>query len=74
MTTSNFIFWFMIGLLLGWAAVSFYLRRQGVGFSLQSSGDRVFRCMGCDYVYTDDEDAERSLCPECGKMNSPVQF
>ena len=51
-----------------------FLRRRDVKFDPATSRDNVFRCEGCEYVYTDDGDVERSLCPECGAMNSSVQF
>ncbi len=74
MPASDFIFYFLLVLLAGWSAVSFYLRRSDVKFDPATSRDNVFRCEGCEYVYTDDGDVERSLCPECGAMNSSVQF
>ena len=74
MLTSDVIFLFLIVLLSGWAVVAFYTRRQDVKFDHAASRDHVFRCEGCEYVYTDDGDVERSLCPECGKMNNSVQF
>ena len=51
-----------------------YTRRAESDFTVESSGDQVFRCEECDYVYTDDHDVERSLCPECGRMNNPCSF
>ena len=36
--------------------------------------DRVFRCVKCGLVYTDDADADRSRCTQCGKLNQPVVF
>jgi len=54
--------------------VAYYTRRPESDFTPESSGDQVFRCEECDYVYTDDADVERSLCPECGRMNNSVQF
>ena len=74
MLTSEVIFLFLIVLLSGWAVVAFYARRQDVKFDHAASHDHVFWCEGCEYVYTDDGDVERSLCPECGKMNNSVQF
>ena len=74
MLASDIIFLFLIVLLSGWAVVAFYTRRQDVRFDPDTSHDHVFRCEGCEYVYTDDGDVERSLCPECGKMNNSVQF
>ena len=74
MSPSEIVFSFLLLVLAGWSALAFYMRQRDVNFNLKSSGDRIFRCRECDYVYTDDEDVERSLCPECGIMNSPVQF
>jgi Zn finger protein HypA/HybF involved in hydrogenase expression len=74
MTPSELIFAFLFMLLAGWAVVAFYTRRPESDFTIESSGDQVFRCEDCDYVYTDDADVERSLCPECGRMNNSVQF
>ena len=36
--------------------------------------DRVFRCQKCGNVYTDDADADRSRCTQCGKLNELVVF
>jgi len=36
--------------------------------------DTVFRCKNCGLVYTDDADADRSRCIQCGKLNVPVEF
>ena len=36
--------------------------------------DRIFRCVNCGYVYTDDPDVDRSRCAQCGKLNEPIVF
>ena len=74
MPVTDLIFIILLALMMGWAAVAYYLRRRDVKFDPASSRDNVFSCEGCEYVYTDDGDVERSLCPECGKMNHSVQF
>ena len=74
MLISDIIFLYLIVMLVGWAVVAFYARRQVVKFDHATGHDHVFCCEGCEYVYTDDGDVERSLCPECGKMNNSVQF
>jgi len=74
MHASDAIFLLLGLLLVGWATVAFYWRRRDVKFDPATSRDNVFRCEGCEYVYTDDGDVDRSLCPECGKMNHSVQF
>ena len=74
MSPSELIFSFLLILLAGWAMVALYTRRAESDFTVESRGDQVLRCEECDYVYTDDHDVERSLCPECGRMNNSVQF
>ena len=54
------------------AAVYAELRRRR--FAPTESEDRIFRCLRCGYVYTDDPDVERSRCSQCGQMNEPFQF
>jgi len=39
-----------------------------------ASGDRVFRCGKCGYVYTDDPDVDRSRCPQCRCINDAMSF
>jgi len=74
MSPSSVILFLLLLLVIGWGLTAFYLRRQDVGFNPEPSGDTIFECKVCDHFYTDDADVERSLCPECGEMNSPVQF
>jgi rubrerythrin len=74
MLVSDIIFLYLIVMLVGWVVVAFYARRQVVEFDHATSYDHVFSCEWCGYVYTDDGDVDRSLCPECGKMNNSVQF
>jgi predicted Zn-ribbon and HTH transcriptional regulator len=54
--------------------VAFYTRQRGLDFEPDPNRDNVFSCEECEYVYTDDDDVERSRCPECGVMNRPVVF
>lgn len=74
MSIADGIFLFLLLLLGGWGVLAFVLRRQDVEFGPGGSEDQVFRCEECNYVYTDDADVGRSLCPECGRMNNSVQF
>lgn len=53
-------------------AVYAELRRRR--FSPTPSEDRVFRCLRCGYVYTDDPDVDRSRCSQCGQTNEAVEF
>ena len=58
--------------LLGVFALLYEFRRKR--FEPEPTEDRVFRCQDCAYVYTDDNDVDRSRCPECGLSNSPFVF
>ena len=74
MSPQYLILFFLFFHLAGGGLAAFYLRRQSADFKPEPSGDTIFECEACDHFYTDDSDVERSLCPECGKMNCPVQF
>ena len=43
-------------------------------FGPRPSDDRVFRCVKCAYVYTDDPDVDRSRCQQCGTLNEAIKF
>ena len=64
----------MTALLAGVGVLSLLsdLRRRRIGADV--SQDRVFRCVRCTSVYTDDSDEERSRCPQCGKTNEAFRF
>lgn len=51
-----------------------YAERRRRRFTPTPSADHIFRCAKCGFVYTDDDDVDRSLCPQCGTMNDEVQF
>ncbi|MBE7498928.1 MAG: hypothetical protein HS113_01180 [Verrucomicrobiales bacterium] len=53
-------------------AVFYGLRERRFGPS--RSGDRLFRCGKCGYVYTDDPDVDRSRCPQCRCMNDAFSY
>jgi len=61
-------------LLAALGGLSFHgeFRRRRIGADV--SEDRVFRCLRCTAVYTDDQEVERSRCPQCGKTNEAVRF
>ena len=48
------------------------LRRRRFGPA--HAEDRIFRCVKCGLVYTDDADVDRSRCTQCGKLNEPIEF
>ncbi len=58
--------------LLG--VIALYYERRRRYFEPRPSEDRLFRCGKCAYVYTDDADVERSLCPQCGTLNEAFKF
>jgi hypothetical protein len=60
-----------LGVLCVVGIVSELHRRQ---FGPAHPEDRVFRCLKCGFVYTDDADVDRSRCSQCGKLNEPVEF
>ena len=61
----------LLGALSGLGIYSELRRRR---FGPTHSEDRVFRCVKCGFVYTDDADVDRSRCLQCGKLNEPIEF
>jgi protein-arginine kinase activator protein McsA len=57
---------------LGIVGIFSELRRRRFGPAHPE--DRVFRCVKCGLVYTDDADVDRSRCSQCGKLNEPIVF
>lgn len=74
MSVGALIFAYVVVTLGAIAAVSFYHEFQRRQFEPTHSEDRIFRCLTCSYVYTDDPDVDLSRCPQCGRMNSPIEF
>lgn len=54
--------------------VGFFSELRRRRFGPTHTDDRVFRCVRCGLVYTDDADVDRSRCTQCGKLNTPVEF
>ena len=74
MTTDFLIFLYVLVLLVGLSAVALYSEMVRKRFEPTPSEDRIFRCRKCAFVYTDDPDADRSRCPQCGVTNESIQF
>ena len=74
MSTSRLLFLYVFLLLAAIAALAFYYEMRRRRFGPTPTEDRIFRCEGCGYVYTDDPDVTRSRCPQCGGMNEPFAF
>jgi predicted Zn-ribbon and HTH transcriptional regulator len=73
MSAAKLIVIYVAALLVALCALGIYseMRRRRFGPGLQ---DRIFRCQNCGSVYTDDPDVDRSRCPQCGKLNEPIEF
>ena len=74
MNIPNLIFIYTLVLLGGLSVLGIYSEFRRRRFGPASSEDRIFRCLKCGYVYTDDADVDRSRCAQCGQMNEAIQF
>ncbi len=74
MSPSALILAYVILTLGAITIVSLYYELQRRQFEPTHSEDKIFRCVACSYVYTDDPDVDLSRCPHCGKMNGPIEF
>jgi protein-arginine kinase activator protein McsA len=74
MSPDLLIFAYVTLLLGGLVILSIYggIRRRR--FRQTESEDRIFRCVKCGLVYTDDSDVDRSRCSQCGKLNEAFKF
>jgi rubrerythrin len=68
------IFIYVAGLLAALCIIGIYSEKRRRRFGPTHTGDRIFRCKKCGYVYTDDADVDRSRCVQCGKLNEPIEF
>ena len=74
MPIETLIFAYVVVLLAALSAVAIYFEHRRRRFEPTPSKDHVFRCEKCGFVYTDDEDVERSRCSQCGTLNDMIQF
>jgi len=74
MTVPQLIFTYVGVLLGGLAVLGIYTEFRKRRFKPTPSNDRIFRCIKCGYVYTDDPDVDRSRCSQCGQMNEGIEF
>ena len=74
MTTPALILAYVVGLLAALLGLGIYSEMRRRRFKPAPSEDRIFRCVDCGYVYTDDPDVDRSRCAQCGKLNEPIEF
>lgn len=73
MTIDQLLFVYLAAMLAGIAIVAIYYERRR-RFEPMPSKDHIFRCAKCAFVYTDDEDVDRSRCPQCGTVNEEIEF
>ena len=74
MTPDKLILGYAVILLVAVSIVALYSERRRRWFASRPSDDRVFRCVKCAYVYTDDPDVDRSRCQQCGTLNEAIKF
>jgi rubrerythrin len=74
MTPDAILFGYVVLLLAGLGALAIYTEQRQRRFGPTPSDDRVFRCIKCGYVYTDDPDVDRSRCQQCGTLNEAIKF
>jgi hypothetical protein len=74
MSASALIVIYVTALLSALIGLWIYSEMRRRRFGPAHSEDRVFRCVKCGFVYTDDPDVDRSRCSQCGKLNEPIEF
>ena len=74
MTPDVLLFCYVAVLLGVVAALALYTEQRARRFGPTQTQDRIFRCVDCGCVYTDDPDVDRSRCPQCGALNEPIRF
>ena len=74
MSADALILTYLVSLLAALAGVAVYSTMRSRSFTPTPSKDHVFRCANCGFVYTDDQDVDRSRCSQCGKMNTAIEF
>jgi hypothetical protein len=74
MTIPNLILTYLIAMLGALVALAIYSELRRRRFEPARTQDRIFRCVKCGFVYTDDADVDRSRCSQCGQGNDPIEF
>lgn len=74
MTPDALIYGYVVVLLAALSGVVLYFEHRRKRFEPTPSKDLIFRCQRCGFVYTDDEDVDRSRCPQCGLLNDQIKF
>jgi predicted Zn-ribbon and HTH transcriptional regulator len=74
MSLHGIILAYLVSLLAALSLVAIYYEKRRKRFEPAPSEDRIFRCVKCAFVYTDDADVDRSRCPQCGTTNEAMEF
>jgi protein-arginine kinase activator protein McsA len=74
MSADQVLFSYVVLLLGALAGLAIYSELRQRRFRPEKTEDRVFRCEKCNFVYTDDEDVDRSRCSQCGQINDAIEF
>ena len=74
MSVPNLILTYVVIMLGALTGVGIYTELRRRRFEPSQTQDRIFRCGGCGYVYTDDTDVDRSRCSQCGQINEAIKF
>ena len=74
MTPDAILFSYVATMLGAVTLLAIYTEHRARRFGPTHSEDRIFRCVDCAYVYTDDPDVDRSRCPQCGALNEAIRF
>lgn len=74
MTIASFILAYAVCGLLLVGLCALHNDRLTAQYHERLSSDRVFKCSGCGFVYTDDPDVTRSQCPQCRQFNFSIEF
>jgi protein-arginine kinase activator protein McsA len=74
MSAEQLIGAYVLSLLAAIAVLAVYSEIRSRHFGPARKQDRIFRCERCGATYTDDADADRSRCSQCGTLNEPFEF
>ena len=74
MPTSILILTYVLVLLGTLSGLGIYTELRKRRFKPPPMEDKIFRCVKCGNVYTDDPDVDRSRCSQCGKMNEAIEY
>jgi len=74
MSSEKLIYAYVVSLLAALSILAIYSEIRSRRFGPGRKQDRIFRCVRCGWIYTDDTDVERSRCSQCGMLNEPFEF